>query len=177
MGAEFTTRPQPKKAQINDWSSISAYSIAVWTKVLTLIGVGRTLHVYSNIPKNLWPSPTAAPRTFESNNLGWKTPFEVAHEHTGRPSKKSYIGHLRIFGTWVYEQIPTEEIPRKDKVLTPSQSSNICRRSMIARSWLNEALLDNNDNAKHRIKPTSARAPSAPTTSLDRFLAGPNVEC
>ena len=72
-----------------------------------LIEVGRTLHTNSKIPKNLWPQSyhCAAYLLNRTPNraLGWKTPYEVAHEQTGHPGKKPYIGHLRIFGTRVYE--------------------------------------------------------------------------
>jgi hypothetical protein len=89
-----------------------------------LIEVGRTLHTNSKIPKNLWPQSyhCAAYLLNRTPNraLGWKTPYEVAHEQTGHPGKKPYIGHLRIFGTRVYEKIPAEKIPRKDKMATRS---------------------------------------------------------
>ena len=84
-----------------------------------LIETSRCLHVMSKIPKDLWPasyhcSAYLLNRT-PNRGLDWKTPYEVVHERLGTPNKKPYVGHLRIFGTRVYEKIPDEKIPNKDK--------------------------------------------------------------
>jgi hypothetical protein len=85
-----------------------------------LIEESRTFHVDSKIPKNLWPQTyhCAAYLLNRTPNraLDWTTPYEVIRERTGKPGKKPYIGHLKIFGSRVYEMIPTELIKRKDKM-------------------------------------------------------------
>ena len=85
-----------------------------------LTETSRTMHVDSNIPKDLWPATYKCAayllnRT-PTQGLNWKTPYEVVFERIGKPGKRPYIGHLKIFGTRVYEMIPTELIKKKDKM-------------------------------------------------------------
>lgn len=85
-----------------------------------LTETSRTMHIDSNIPKDLWPATYKCAayllnRT-PTRGLNWKTPYEVVFERIGMPGKRPYIGHLKIFGTRVYEMIPTELIKRKDKM-------------------------------------------------------------